>query len=117
VFVPLCWIEINAEVQKRIQLVRKDGSRQSKKRKHAEVTPSPFRDSELCNPPAWVVYYSSAKESDEETDDQFISSLAASSSYFSPEMEALFGNDGNNDMEGDEVIDGRVNLMGSMDCA
>jgi hypothetical protein len=105
-------------VQKRIQLVRKDGSRQSKKRKNAEVTPSPFRDSELCDRPAWAVCYSSADESDEETDDQFISRLAASSSYFSPEMEAMFGNDGNDDnVKGDEVVDGRVNLMGSMDCA
>ena len=90
------WIEINAEAQKRIQAVRKDGARQSKKEAHRD---NPI---ELCGRPAWDICYSSTEESEEETDDQYLHLIATSNSHLTPVRASLFGNDDGDDDANDQ---------------
>ena len=80
------WIELNPDVQKCIQLVAKNDSRNpyntSKKRKLEEISPSPFRCSELlCGSPSWDDCYSCGSCDD---DDKFFDRLISDDPDYSP---------------------------------
>jgi hypothetical protein len=105
------WIELNPEVQKCIQAVANHGSRKpyntTKKRKLEEISPSPFRGSDLlCGSPSWGDCFSCSSE-EEEDDENFLDRLVSADPDFSPRASS------NNDGAGD----GRVDLMTALDDA
>jgi hypothetical protein len=104
------WIEINPDVQKQIKQVGTDGNRKSydtvKKRKYAEISPSPNRLSKCVS---WEEVLSSASEYEDDEFDRYVSTVEFLSPIIGYEESKAVG-DCTDGIEGEPQV-----LLGAME--